>query len=457
MGPMRRVLVAALAVLPVVAGCGPPAVATGGFAAVPRATRVWIGADGIDEATAVRLGQLGVDGVVVRRGSVALAGGAPVVRLEPWPGLAGPLPVAAAYVLDPGVVESDPSAAEVLWRALADDVAEGGASELVLDVTRLNRGLDRLLAQLAAASGLPVTPVLSVEQLRDPGGVAVARAVRSCLVPLYGRPGGALRATDQRRTAPLAERLEPLAGAGVRVRIGISLRPVTEPPLDGWGEPLDALTEGDRCEVTTSSALERTFVVRRALEWSGRSWTTGERIAVGWMDAARLDRAIAETVRLQRPELGGWDLVTLPPPDAGLGIGREALERYLSGEGPDPEVEVVLEGSGSTRRVVLRNRGPFGTAVSGVGNLVELTVDGGRLVAEDRGGFERVSVGTVRDGAWETTIAGAANGVRFYETHLAPGEEVRSGIVRLTSRRSEVSLRWEVILTTGERLEGSLR
>ncbi len=454
---MLRVPVTALAALLLAAGCGSPAPSPGGVEAVPRATRVWIGTDGLDEATAVRLRQLGVDGVVVRRGSVALAGGAPVVRLEPWPGITGPLPIAAAYVLDPGAGEAEPSAAEVLWRALADDVAAGGASELVLDVARTGRGLDRLVAQLAATSGLPVTPVLSVEQLHDPRGVAIARATGSCIVPLFGHPGAPLRATDERRTAPLEERLAPLVGTAVRVRAGIALRPVTEPRLERWGDALDPLTEDDRCEVTTSSTLERTFVVRRALEWSGRSWAPGERIAVGWMDAARLDRAIAETVRLLRPELGGWDLVTLPPADAGLGIGREALERYLSGEGPQPQVEVVLEGSGSTRRVVLRNRSPFGTAVSGVGNLVELTVAGGRLVAEDRGGFERVSVGTVRDGQWESTIAGAANAVRFYETHLAPDEEVRSGSVRLTSRRGDVSLRWEVILTTGERVEGSLR
>lgn len=454
---MQRVPVTALAALLLATGCGPPAVAPGGVAAVPRVTRVWVGADGLDEATAVRLRQLGVDGLVVRRGGVALAGGAPVVRLVPWPAVDGPLPVAAAYVLDPGAVETGAPAADVLWTALADDVAEGGATELVLDVTRLTRGLDRLVAQLESASGLPVTPVLSVEQLREPGGVGVVRATRSCVVPLYGRPGDHLRATDQRSTAPLAERLEPLVGTGVRVRAGISLRPATAPRLAGWGDPLDALTEDDRCGVTTSSALDRTFVVRRAFEWSGRSWTAGDRIAVGWMDAARLDRAIAETVRLLRPDLGGWDLVTMPPPDAGLGIGREALERYLSGEGPRPQVDAVLEGSGSTRRVVLRNRSPFGTAVSSVGNLVQLTVSGGRLVAQDRGGFERVSVGTVRDGGWETTIAGAANGVRFYETHLAPGEEVRSGIVRLTSGRGDVSLRWEVVLTTGERVEGSLR
>lgn len=436
--------------------CGGPPVSRGAptAATAPRRMAVWVDRDGLDEATAVRLHMVGVDELVVWRGRISLAGGAPVVRLAPWPDTAGPLPVTAALAVDAGDTAVDAETAATVWRALKDEVPATRVSKLLLDLPRLPEGADRFVTALSAESGLSVVPLLSVRQLRQEMGLAVARAARICVVPLYGYPGQWLRDLEAHATVPLAERLAPLAGSGVRVRAAIGLRPVLEPAVDGWGEGLNALTEDRRCEISTSSPLDRSFTFRGPFEWSGRRWTAGETVAVGWLDAMRLDRAFADTVHLSLPELAGWDLVPAPPPDSELGVGLRTLERYLSGDGPRPTVEVELAGSGSSRRLVVRNLGPFTSAVSANGTWFEVSVDEGRLVAEDRGGFEKIAIGTLRGGEFETGHVGAADAVRFYETFLGPAEEITSGAVRLSNRRATVHLRWEIVLSTGEHLTG---
>ena len=52
---------------------------------MPRRLVVWLGAEGLDAETAERMRAAGVDEVVVRRGSMNLAGRAPVLRFNPMP------------------------------------------------------------------------------------------------------------------------------------------------------------------------------------------------------------------------------------------------------------------------------------------------------------------------------------------------------------------------------------
>lgn len=421
----------------------------------PRRTAVWVGPEGLDEATAVRLHMVGVDELVVWRGRIGLSGGAPVVRLEPWPDVAGPLRVTAALTVEAGNAELGPQDARLVWSTLATDVVEGGASALVLDVPKLPAGFAEFIAALTAEAGLPVVPLLSVEQLQTADGLAVARTAQTCIVPLFGFPGALLRDTDQQQTAPLAERLAPLAGSGVRVRTAIALRPVIEPAVNGWGADLNLLTEDGRCEVSTSSRFDRSFTFKAALEWSGRAWKAGDTVAIGWFDAARLNAAIAETTHLVLPELAGWDLVPVPPPEAALGVDLAALEGYLAGEGPQPTLEVEVTGRGATRNLVVRNTGPFTSAISATGSWFELVVDGGRLVAEERGGFDKVAIGTIRGAEFRLEHVGAADAVRFYETYVGPDEEIESGPIRLSSSRATVRVRWDVVLSTGEHVTGT--
>jgi hypothetical protein len=202
--------------------------------------------------------------------------------------------------------------------------------------------------------------------------------------------------------------------------------------------------------------LDRTFVFKRELTWSGHRWQPGDRLAIRWMDAARLDQALQEAHRMVLPEVAGWDLLPLPGESAHLGLSREALLRYLNGEGPAPEVDVSVERDGRSLRVTLENNGPFQTAVSSFGNWVQVSVDAGRLVAEDPGDFDHVSVGSVRGGRWQQGGVDAVDAVRFNEIYLAPGERLRSGVVRVPTSRAEVDVRWHLVLSDGTEVGGTI-
>lgn len=254
----------------------------------------------------------------------------------------------------------------------------------------------------------------------------------------------------------MAKDLEPLVGSGVGVRICIVLTPVTRPALPTWGDDLDPLTEADNAEVRTSSELDRTFVVRKPLEWSGREWESGDQVAIRWWDVSRLHASLAEIDRVALPDVVGWDLIPLPPPGARLGIGEEALLRYLAGDGPAPTVRVEVTRSGSVVRAAMINEGPFSTAVSGVGNWIEVAASQGAVIVSDRGAFDAVELGSRRGGDWRTQVGGVADAVRFHENYVGPGEELTTGPIRLSVSRSGVKVRWHLLLSSGEEVSGTL-
>jgi hypothetical protein len=287
--------------------------------------------------------------------------------------------------------------------------------------------------------------------------VEIAEAARMCIVPAFGTEGADLRGLGELDPLPLDKKLERLAGTGVRVRLAVVLAPRTDPPLAGPGEDLDSLTEERIATVSTTSTLDRTFVFKRAVTWSGRNWKEGDSVAVTWFDAARLHAALAEIHRLVLPEVAGWDLVSLPPEGRTLGLGREALLRYLGGEGPAPELEVGVDRQGRAVEVSVVNPGPFVTAVSNHGNWVQISVDDGWVQARDRGSFDRVSVGTVRGDEWRDGDVDRVNGVRFSEIYVGPGERITSGEVRLPSSGNPVTVRWHFTLSDGSAITGSVQ
>jgi hypothetical protein len=380
------------------------------------------------------LQRVGVDRVVVRRGSVDLAGQAPVLRIDATGAVGGAIPVGIALQVRgvrPGL---DHAAAEAVWRAVEAELGGITPAELILDLPVLTEGLDLFVKNLAEVSGLPIVPVLGFEQLQLEEGRRVARAARSCLVPAFGTDGADIRGVGELDPLPLDKKLEPLVGSGVSVRFAIVLRPRTEPPLGGPGEHLNALTEGQATTVSTSSTLDRTFVFEKELEWSGRNWQPGDSVAVRWMDASKLNAALREVHALALPEVGGWDLIPLPAEAEDLGLGREGLIRYLGGEGSSS----------------------FSSALSSFGNWVEIAVDAGRLVADDPGTFDRVAVGSVRGGGWRQGGVDAVDAVRFTEVLLAGGERLTSGQVRLPTSRSKVSVRWQIVLSDGREITGTV-
>ncbi|MEJ2189154.1 MAG: hypothetical protein P8Y93_06995, partial [Acidobacteriota bacterium] len=111
---------------------------------------------------------------------------------------------------------------------------------------------------------------------------------------------------------------------------------------------------------------------------------------------------------------------------------------------------------GRSLRVTLENSGPFQTAVSSFGNWVQVSVDAGRLVAEDPGDFDHVSVGSVRGGRWQQGGVDAVDAVRFNEIYIAPGERLRRGVVRLPSSGSAASVRWHLVLSDGTEVSGKV-
>jgi len=457
---MRRtpsLILAAVAVC-VAAGCGGPDGGDGvppSDTTRPRRTVVWIGPEGLDLEWAERLQRVGVDGLVVTRGRVLVRDRTPVLRLDPPPAVAGSIPVAVALRVEIESDEIDPEVAASMWAGLVADPDWAAPSELVVDLPRVVPGTADLLAALAEVSSTSVVPVLTVDQLVAPDALEVVRRTGTCVVPAFGTGASWLRGLDGSPVVvPLRERLATLAASGARVRIAVSTVPRTDPSTDGWGDDLGPLADPEAADVSTSSTLDRTFVLRRALDWSGRRWEAGERIAVRWFDASRLNAAFEESARVVLPEIAGWDVVRLPPRPQGLGMGREALVRYLGGEGPQPRPELTVERDGRAVRVRLSNPTSFGSAVTTVGNFVEVSVASGALVAEDRGDFDGVELGTVRGGDFRSAAAGRYDAVRLVETYLAPGESLESGPVRMPTSSSQVTVRWQVMVTSGQRLVG---
>jgi hypothetical protein len=397
----------------------------------------------------------GVDEVVVRRGSMNLAGQAPVLRFSPMPPVEGAIPVGIALEVQGVREDLDRAAAEAVWRAIDAELAGSVPAEIILDLPRLTEDLDEFVTALTEVSGVSVVPLLSFEQIQHQDGLRAAAAARICVLPAFGTDGADLRGVGELDPLPLWKKLEPLAGSGTRVRLAVALTPRTEPPLDGPGEDLNPLTAA--ATVSTTSILDRTFTFEETSTWSGRSWQKGESVAVRWIDAARLNAALTEMHRLVLPEVAGWDLVALPPEDRSLGIGRKPLLRYLEGEGPEPDVEVDIERDGQILRVVLGNSGPFVTAVTNYGNWVQVSLDEGWLRARDRGSFDGLRLGNVQGDDWREGDSDQFNGARFSEIYIGPGERVMSGWVRLPSSRTTVNVSWNLTLSDGSAVTGEIK
>jgi hypothetical protein len=415
---------------------------------------VWLGDEGLDAEIAERMRSAGVDEVVVRRGSVNLGGRAPVLRFNTMPPVEGAIPVGIALEVQGAREDLDRASAEAVWRAISGELDGAVPAELILDVPRLTESFGDFVALLTEISGVSVVPLLSFDQIQGEHGLRVAGQARTCIVPAFGTDGADLRGVRELDPLPLRDKLEPLVGRGVRVRLALVVTPRAEPALEGPGDDLNPLTEA--ATVSTTSILDRTFTFDRAASWSGRHWKDGESVALRWVDAARLNAAMAEIHRLVLPEVAGWDLVSFPPEGRALGLGRDTLLRYLEGQGPGPDVDVDVERDGQILRVALANTGPFVTAVTNHGNWVQVSVANGWIRARDRGSFDGLRLGNVRSGGWFEGDRDQFNGVRFTEIYLGPDERVASGWVRLPSSRSEVSVRWHLTLSDGSAVTGQL-
>jgi len=426
----------------------------GKVAPIPKKSVMWLTEDGIDGETADRLAAVGVDQLVVRRGVILLSGGAPVVRLLPSPPVEGTIPIAAELEVSGIGSVIDENAAASVWTALEADFGAHLPTELILVFPELGSTAGGFVSKLAQQSGLAVVPVLTVAQLDDEFGRAVARAAHRCIVPAFGSQDADLEGLGETDTRQLPAKLAAIKDLGTRVRVAIALRPKTDPEVDDWAEDIDVLTDDANAEIKRTSILDRSFLVKGPLTWGGRSFGAGETIAVSWVDAARLGLFLTEIQRTILPEVDGWDLVSLPPAGPNLGLDRDELIRYLGGDGPKPKVDVQLRRSGRELTVRLANPSLFRSAITGFGNWVQVELESGSLVATSRGSFDHVVLGTAEGGEWRPNPSGGPNAVRFVETYLAPGEEIETGKVRLPSSRSKVTVRWQVQVSDGSAVTG---
>jgi len=420
----------------------------------PRRAAVWVDENGLDAATSERMRAAGVDEIVVRIGGLNLAGQAPVLRFTPTAHVEGGIPVGIVLEVEgarPGLGET---AAEAVWRALDNELRGKTPAEIILDTPRLSEGFDQFAESLTEVSGVSVVPLLSFEQLQEEDGLRLASVARTVVIPAFGSDGADLRGIGDLDPLPLSEKLEPLVGVDVKVRLAVVLSPRTDPAIEGPGDDLDPLTEV--ATVSTASILDRTFTFDRALTWSGRSWKPGDTLALRWVDAAKLQAALKEIHRLAMPEVAGWDLVSLPPEERSLGLGRDTLLRYLEGEGPEPSIEIRAERDGRNLRVFLANTGPFVTAVTNHGNWVQVSVEDGWIQARDSGSFDGLRLGNSVNGEWRESDLDRFNAVRFTEVYLGPGEHLDSGSVRLPSTRTRALIGWHLTLSDGSSVSGRL-
>lgn len=451
---MKRALSVAVAAA-LVAGCGGGGPSFQDVAPSPRRLAVWLGDTGLDLETAERMRAAGVDEVVVRLGSLNLSGQAPILRFAQAPPVEGAIPVGIFLEVRELREDLDRSVAESVWRAIESELDGRVPAEIILDLHRLTSDFADFIGELTEVSGVSVVPLLSFEQLQNEEGLRIASVARTCVVPAFGTDGADLRGVRELDPLLLREKLAPMAGSGAKVRLAVVMTPRTEPPLVGDGDDLDLLTRVGT--VSTNSTLDRTFNFEQSARWSGRDWSAGDKVAVRWVDAARLNASFAEMHRLTLPEVAGWDLVSLPPQERALGLGRETLLRYLEGAGPAPNAKVELRRDGRTMRVSLTNPGPFVTAVTNHGTWVQVTVVDGWLRARDRGGFDSLTLGEVRGGSWREGDLDNFNSVRFSEIYLAPEEKVTSGSMRLPSNQSRVTVQWHLTLSDGSIETGELQ
>ncbi len=373
----------------------------------------------------------------------------PVVRLQPGPQIpAGDVGVLLTLRSPDGTLsEAD---ADGMWYALARDL-DSGPRELLLDLPEIPEGLAGFLVRLREVSRVPVVPVITAEQLSHEDAVAAVEAVGTCVVLAFGNLEPWREGARTLQT-PLRDQLAPLVGTAVRPRVGISLAPMTDPELEQWPASLDPLTLPEVAEMSTAAVFDRVFTLRTAVQWAGREWQAGERIALSWMDVPRLHAALESVVHLGLPDPGGWDLIPLPPQPA-AGVSREALIAYLGGEGPKLQLDVEVSAGSSSVRLEVANRTPFSSAVSSYSNWVQVWIEDGLLVTDERGSFDRVLLGRYEDGEFESTSGGSFNAVRFVEHLVAPNEVLHSGSVRRVTRTGTVHISWHVVLSTGEIVE----
>lgn len=412
-----------------------------------RHLRLWVRSD-FSREDAVRVKTVGIDEVVVYRGLVDLSAGTPILRLVAPPDLGKVIPQTPVLGLRLGS-RMQKINGEALWAALKPVLA---SSTVILDLREIPEGVADFLGEFEEVSGIKIIPLMAGEQLGEPEAQKVMSLLGECIIPLYGSAGPDFRGPGGLRRLPLAKQLAPLAGLGVKIGVGIGLRPLMAPAMKTWGGDLNQLF-GDLAEPATARTLNRAFIFRKDCSWGGRKWSAGEKLEGRWMDVARLSSAFRESDHLILPEISGWDLFGFPPEGAAMGLNQDGFLAYLTGRGPAPEILIMPEKSGRSLKIHLINRSPFISAVSKQGHWLEVSLPRGSLIVRGQGSFDSVVLGSLDSGRFKAGISDRVDAVRFFENYIGAGEEISTGTILLPSSRSDFFIHFRVLLSDGQEVK----
>jgi len=417
-----------------------------------RNLALWVNSDfGVEEAERVQ--NMGVNELVVYRGLVDMRAGTPVLKMIRPPDSGDVLPTVPFLGLQVGNAVLGKKEAEFLSRVLQSSL-DGGGEKLILDLRELPEGISDFIAYLKEISERRVIPLLSRQQLSEKEGLATAVAAGEIVLPLYGSAGPGFRGMNGQRNLSLKKNLASLRSSGIRIRVGIGLKPLSEPRFPGWGGSLNQLSE-DLAKSVPATGLDRAFVFRKSCLWGRKKWKAGDRIELRWMDSARLSQAFNESNALILPEISGWDLFGFPPAGQTAGLSRAGLLAYMAGRGPAPEISIKVEKSGPYVTVHLINRGPFISAFSKSGNWMEFSIPRGSLVVRNKGSFDSVVLGSFRSGSWKRGIADGVDAIRFYEDFIGNREELTTGKIILPSSRTKYRVKSRILLSDGQEIFSS--
>lgn len=416
---------------------------------VGRTLALWVRSD-FKRDDAERLRNVGFNQIVVYRGMIDISVGAPVLRLVTGPDLGPGFIQTPVLGLKMGGRQPKAQDAELVWGALKGAWGSNSAG-IILDIREAPEGLGNFCKKLKEVSGVPVVPLLSLDQLSQKEARRVAIEAGEIVLPLYGSAGPGFRSSPRRRTLSLRKALEPIAASKVRVRVGIGLEPLMDPEFNSWGGDPDLLING-LAELVEPKHLDRAFVFRDVCSWGGRKWARGDRLEARWMDASRLARAFRESDRLILPEVSGWDLFGFPPQGKVMGLSRQALLAFMVGRGPNPEISVVPERRGKSMIIRVINQSPFASAVSRQGHWLEVSIPKGSLVVRSRGSFDAVVLGSRRSGKWTPGMSDGVDAVRFFEDYIGPGEELKTGTILLPSTHTQVQTDLRFLLSDGHEI-----
>jgi hypothetical protein len=197
------------------------------------------------------------------------------------------------------------------------------------------------------------------------------------------------------------------------------------------------------------------FLLRHDVDWGGAHVAAGQTITVDAVETVRYHRDLRWLLCPLRPSLLGWDTVGLPAAEPALGMSREALLEYLQGGMPYPVPRVGAEPiTGTGLRVTVANPTAQASALSTVGNWVEVAFVGTEPLDAQLGDFAGIEYGKRVAGNWRRTAARDATSCRFFMTYLGPRGHIASGLLAFISRPHDVRVRWGLRLGDGTDVVG---